>query len=361
MAGLWCDHFGQYASSAELLDGVYAENGWALSTANPPRAGASHLRSSGGSQSPYLRRVFGAAKSAAGVAYRFYVPNLPTVEANYLFAFPCIKLFWFLDAAAGCQICVVLGTDGSLVVYRGFYFSDRLNGGAGTLISRSDPCLQARAYNHIEARCYPADSGGTFEVRVNGVTKYNYVGDTLATGLVEVSQWGIGGACGLSGVAYMDIADLHAWDTEAGEGPVDFVGNAGVMRRKLNQDTAVADWALSTGASGYPLLVDKDDATYIEAAATGLKSAFLGEDLPAGTEGIVYQQASWRGLKTDASDCDVQPAFISGAEVGTADAQPMTPAETWRWAIIGSDPDSSGAPWTEAAANASAVQFERTL
>lgn len=359
MATLDADHFQQYLNSADLVaGGIYAENnGWAISTANPPRAGGSHLRASSGGGVPRLRRVFGAPKTAgAGVGYRFYCAHLPTEEYADLGLASTWLLGW-LDASANGQMLVMLGTDGGLLLYSGFNYGSPMAGGA-TLVKRVNPCITPGAYNQIEGFCAPGSSGSA-EVRVNGATVLNWTGNTNPSGAGEVSQIFVQHDY-IGGVGTFDLADFHMWDTLAGEGATDFVGNVGVLRRELSADTATAGWSKSTGVSGYPLLTDKSDGSYVEADSTTLKSAFAAGALPGGTTGIVAQVAKFRGLKTDGADCSVAASIISGSSETTINGQALTTAETWRLQVSGKDPATS-APWTVSGANASTPAITRTL
>lgn len=351
MSGLWCEHFQQYANVGQLLDGVFAQNdGYAFDTSAPPRAGATYLSCT--SVEPLrLRRVFGAPKAGAGFGYRMFVAKLPDFDDRNT---GC-HIATFLSAGGLGQIAAYLGSDGSIIVARGPIGA--ANSGNGTQIGRSSPCITARTWQHIEAKIVPDPTAGTFEIRVNGVTVFNYTGNTDPNATAEVSQMLIQSPAGAN---YFGIADLHAWDTTSGNGPSDFAGNVGVLRRTLNADTATADWALSTGSTGYALLIDKSDASYVEADTTTLKSAFGAASLPAGVTGILYQQVSFRGQKTDAADCDVAPSMKSSSAETTVTGQAMTEFETWRWGIFGLDPNTSSA-WTLANANASKAAITRTL
>lgn len=347
MSGLWCEHFKEYASTTQLLDGVFAEiGGWAITTAAPlPRAGASWLAGPGDGSK--WRRIFGAPKTAAGVGFRFYADQLPSIDGNNGESI----LAGFTTAGNLWQGGIALGADGGVIVFTGG--SDL---SAFTVVGRSPPAITARTWQYVEVKIAPATSGGSIEVRVNGTTVHTFTGDTDPQTAGEVSQVFVKDGQDYHG----GYVDLHAWDTNSGNGPSDFVGNSGVFRRELNGDTATADWSLSGGSTGYTLLIDQDDTTFIEADTTTLKSAFQAGDLPVGTSAILYQQVKMRGLKTDSADCDVAASMISGADETTVTGQAMTSLDTWRWSIFGDDPATS-APWTLAAANASDPAVTRTL
>lgn len=360
MSGLWCEHFQEYANDSQMLDGVFAAMSWARTTGSPsipaPRPGATFLVSSTIHEGNAVvwRRIFGGPKTGAGFGFRFFIDALPSVDpiapgghniSSYI-------LGGFLTASGFGQMMAAVGSDGGIIF---------MQGGAGvgtaTIVHRTPPVLTARTWQYLEMKCVPLTSGGSFEVRVNGSNAGTYTGNTDIQNVGEVSQ-----AVGYGpDFQQYGIADLHAWDTNAGNGPSDFTGNVGVLRRELDADTAHADWALSTGATGWSLLVDQDDTTLIEADSPSgsPKSAFQAGSLPTGTSGILYQQVKFRGLKTDSADCDVAPSMISAGVETAVTGQHMTSLETWRWGIFGNDPNTS-APWALAAANASEPAVTRT-
>ena len=116
-----------------------------------------------------------------------------------------------------------------------------------------------------------------------------------------------------------------------------------------------------SGVPAYTLLQDNDDATYIEAPTAGLEESFMAAPFPADVIGVVYQQANYRAYKIGAGDCDIAPGFISGGILFECPALPVAPAPTWYWGINSDDPDTSGAPYSVVAANASKLALIRTL
>lgn len=356
MGAQWCESFQVYPSVANMLQGVWSQidADWTISTVKPA-SGVQGMHCSGVlSAWPAMRRIFREAVVTAGVAFRFWVSNLPTNEG----AVGAMMLSTFLDVAANVQVSFVLGTNGAIVCYGGGdYQAGAGNLNHATLLTRSNPCIIPAAYNHIECKVSPGNPG-TIECRVNGVTVINFVGDTL--GHNEVGQWAVGGAATVNGVADMYYGDLHAWDTLATPGPQDFVGNSSVRTRAFNADTATAGWTLSSGSVGYVLLSDNSDATYIEADTVGLESAFKAGNFDADVVAVVYQQANFRGLKLDAGDCDITPGFVSSGVTAAGTVAIMTPGETWFSSVSATDP-ATGVPWTITGAQAAAVEFTRTL
>jgi hypothetical protein len=356
MAGLWCENFQVYPSTANMVEGAWAQvdGGWSLSTVNPPEGGQ-NLRA--GNNAGNIRRIFGADKETAGFAYRFYMPALPSIDISVLNTL-CLAIF--LDSSARTSCIVVCGTDGSVIVKTGqvwpFSFAS-----TWSVIDRSEPCILPAAYNHIEFAVTPAASDGSIEIRVNGVTVLNFTGDTIGLSDGTVSQVAVFEGDG-NGSAPFDVSDMHAWDTLPGQGPQWFVGNAAVLTRPLDSDSSPEEWTpSSSGGPTYELLQDNNDSTYIDAPESGLEEAFGAAAFPDDVIGVVYQQVNFRAAKVGAGDCDVTPGIISGGILAEAAACIMTPQFSWYWGIIADDPDTSGAPFSVDAANASKLALVRTL
>lgn len=362
MAAEWCDHFEGYPSVASMLQGAYAQvdTGWAISATNP-RTGAKCMRNNGSISSSvaYMRRTFKSGRTLAGIGMGLFVPQLPTAESGFDFLTamkPCI----FLAPGGNGQVMFILGTDGAIVAYSGFNFP---GGGGATYLGRSDPAVIAGAYNQLEFKVGIEADTGFLEARVNNESVLNL--DNINTdpqGAGTTSQVAWSGCSGLSGSFNSDYDDLHAWNGEAGEGPTDFVGNVGVIRRRFIQDTAEADFVISSGTDGYAVLDDSDDATYISTPTVGARSGFLAEAFPDGTTGIVYQQVNYRARKSDLGDCNITPGFKqpAGSEYTAGDEVALSEGNSWKWGIVAKDP-ATAAPWDIAGAESAAATFERTL
>ena len=364
MSGFWCDPFDQYADAAHMLQGPWAEVGSFVPSTAKPRTGTKSLFSAGGGSTfTSARRIFGAPVTEAGVAYGLWIDSLPRVENNEFNGGVSQHLFIFTDAAADCQVVITLGTDGAVVPYRGFNWKELGGdfGGFQQAFGRSLPCIVAGSWNHIEAKVVIDPTNGAIEVRVNGATVFNVSGvNTQGTSNTETSQVVVTASASfvtLTTETYID--DMHAWHTD-GTSPSDFVGNAAVVYRPPVNDTADAGWsAFGGGPPVYPLLSDNNDATGIEAATANLTSGFLCANLSSDITGVVYQMASWRGLKSDAGNCTVTPGFKSSGVTVTGAGQPLLTGETWFDAIFPLDPNGN-IPWTPAAASASEITITRS-
>jgi hypothetical protein len=364
MAGLWCENFWVYPSIANMIEGAWAQadSMWHLSTANPPQ-GPQNIRATSTTNWGAIRRILGGNFESAGFAYRFYVPNLPVTDTGSDSLSSCMVLAIFLDNSAKMSCYIVLGTDGSLILVSGADTAWPFGEGQpidGPILQRGEPCVLPAAYNHIEIYGLPAASDGAFEVRVNGVTQLNYSGDTIGSSDGTVAQVAIN--FGPAGVGYIDVGDMHTWNTLPGQGPQWFVGNAAVLNRALDADSSPEEWTpSSSGGPTYELLQDNNDSTYIEADVAELEEAFGAAAFPDDVIGVIYQQINFRGYKVGAGDCDVTPGVISGGILAEAAALVMTPQPSWYWGIIADDPDTSGAPFSVDAANASKLALIRSL
>jgi hypothetical protein len=128
-----------------------------------------------------------------------------------------------------------------------------------------------------------------------------------------------------------------------------------------NGDTAQADFALSTGASGYALLSERppNDADYIETPATTAESDFAIEDGPASLSEVLTLRPFVRAWKDDAGTCKIAPNVKSGATKGTVSDQPLTTAPAYYDSNVPIDP-VTGVPWVAAGLDAAVEVVERT-
>lgn len=351
MALLWCDGFGHYGVTANLLNGVYASvnSGVSISTANP-RTGTHHIRIGGftTSSTSDLRRVLGGAKTTVGIGGAFYWPQLPTDNNTQ-------RLFQFADAANTMQISVISQSTGVIEVFRG--------GGSGTSLGASaTPAVVANAYQHIECIVFFSQTVGTVEVRVNGVTVVSISGvDTCFSALTECSQVYIGGGCGSTGYAQTDLDDIYCYDN-SGSYNNTFIGDRRVLTLFPDANTATADWTAVGAASGY-LCIDEatpnDDTDYITAATVGLVSQFGLQNLPAGISVVNAVVMVERARKTEAGSANTQVSIVSGASTTAGADKPLTEIYTYRQDVFQTDP-ATAAPFTPTAVDALQFKVART-
>jgi hypothetical protein len=376
---LWADGFDHYGTTeANMLDGRYAQAG-----PSGTGAGLSTAVAATGTHSYYfnhaddvsaidgLRKVLPSSKTTLGAAGRFYFPNLPEANASSI-------IFDFLSAlATRSQIAVAVDSNGALRFYRGSNYAT--NGATGTLIATTDPLISTGAFNHIEVQVHIDNTAGWLRVAINGIERYTATDlDTQfdSSGILSVAQhlsfYGLGSIG--SHDFYMD--DYYIYDFE-GDSSVDtdwaptvdgdgvatnFMGDLGAYLLLPDGDTSEADFAKSTGTTGYTLIdeTNPDDTDYIYSVTAGDLSEFTLQDLPPEITYIRGVQVFGRMNKADAGIAKTQLGMKSVAAVEDADERPITTVETYYEDYINVDPNS-GARWTRTSLNNSKVRITRSV
>ncbi len=88
------------------------------------------------------------------------------------------KTIQLLDSASAVQLTVSI-TNGIVQLYRG---------DSSTLLATAAQALQAGVWNYMEVKATIADSGGTFEVRVNEQVWVTYAGDTKYSSTLSTAR-----------------------------------------------------------------------------------------------------------------------------------------------------------------------------
>lgn len=382
---LWTDDFGRYGGSeADMLDGLYAQidtgtNSWNLSTLRPRTGSYSFRLGSSTSGNPpesdqMWRRVFGSVKDAVGFGAAFYMDQLPKVEAvprNFANPPAALVLFEIRTVANLEQITFICGTDGGIACYTGSIWHSGSGPDVGTLLGRSDPCITAASWNHVE--CYVlagiADDGAV-EVRVNGVTVLNLSGvTTCGNGTLDFSQLVGGQMQGnvriFDNNKVLDMADLFAWDTlGSGSANVSFLGDEKAFLNMPTADIATPgyqDWGTSSGSTYYNLINEippDDDTTYIYTSEAPDKVGLTVSNLPPEAKSIRAVVGWCRAKKSDAGVCTLNIGVLSAGVEGWGPDIPLTTAEKYYESIFEIDP-ATGAPWTPAGRNAAKLIYKR--
>jgi len=350
MSILWADPFIQYNNGqSDAIDGAWAELTRAnVSTTYIPRADTKSMSITGGTGGPAARRVYGttiAAGTAAGIALRFYFPQLPVSNGHY-------RLSNFRSNSNANQVYIDCTTTGQ---YRAF-------NGSGTLLGTSEQVITAASWNHFECKVVVDNTVGTVEIRHNGITVLNLTGvDTLNSGDGNIGQWAFTHESNINGEYPYYVSECIAWDGN-GTSNNNFLGTQGVYWLRPNADTVDADWVPSTGSSGFALIsvTPPNDANYIEALAVDDTSTFGLQDLPVDVTSVKAVIPFGRMFKSDSGDNNVQMNIISNASVASGISRPVTTEPTYWWDVIQLNPDGS-VPWSPAAVNAMTLQYDRTV
>jgi hypothetical protein len=318
----WVDGYEQYGATARMLEGVGGAAAWSemnefnLSTANPA-TGTYHMRASASDNfSQRMRRALGQSKQVSALGYRFALTSLPDTEGVAYLA-----LVKFRDVANTEQCRINLGTEGSVHAV-----------GAG-LDHRSDPCIAAGGYHHIETKTKIHNSTGYIEVRVNEVTVLNVTGvDTQTSANAESSQFEFGMYPVVTNTvgSTIDIDDVFAWDDDASDPEntvVDFVGDKGCYFLKPNGDTATSTWTRSTGPTDYTLLdeVPPDGVDYLSDTTGAARTIVQVEALPANVAEVIAMMPVIYARKEESGTVNLRGGVVVGADESyTASDSPST-------------------------------------
>lgn len=357
----WMDGFEHYGSKTHMTEGVggaaawsEVDTQWTLSTTNPA-TGTYHVRltaaSNAGNQN--LRRVWGVAKQVVGLGYRFSVSNLPAIDLTGA----ALVLADIRDASNVHHLAVVMGTDGSVIAVRGADLAAGAMG--GTVLGRSDPCIAAAGYHHIEIKAKIDNTTGYIEVRINEVTVLNVTGvDTQSTANATAAQFSIlqsGNAAQSSpGFGTFDVEDIYAWDddnTDAENTVVDWVGDKGCYFRKPNADTATSGFTRSTGATNYSLIdeVPPSGGTDYLTDSTGTARTIVEvEDLPGNVSEVIAWMPVIYATKEDSGSVTLR----GGVVVGTDESYGPDDSPSTSFAYLSPGPKtidpSTGVAWDNA-------------
>lgn len=341
---LWADGFDHYGDDeTQMLDGPYAAVVSTLSTTRA-RTGIRSLLI-GSSNGNGFRRVWGAAKSTVGIGAAFWNDALPDSNRQRV-------IFGFNDNSNHAQVRFWLTSTGAIQA------TTDINN--TTIIGTSTALVTAAAWNHIEAWVHIHASAGWVEVRLNGVTILNLVGqntDPNVTG--ETSQVFCGALATYFDNVYVD--DVIAAD-DAGPQNNTFVGDRKVLTHVPVADTAEVAWTPSAGAARYAMIdeIPADaDATYDTTSTPGDRMGVTFAALPADISAVVAVILVHKSRKTDAGDCNVTVHAGSGGDEADGNDRAITTQYTYYHDVFEVDPHTA-APFTNAAASAVSMVIERT-
>lgn len=365
----WIDGFEHYGAIARMTEGVgggaawsqadvVTNGGWALSTSSPA-TGSYHMRltqsSAAAVTAKQLRRIFGVASQVVGFGYRFSVTSLPSGEGASDKS--ALILADFRDVSNVSHCTIVMGTDGSVFALRGAQFTSQSI--VGTLLGRSDPCIAAGGYHHIEMKVKIDNTTGYIEVRVNEVTVLNLTGiDTQNTANASAAQVSVGQSGNVladpAGFGTFDLDDPFAWDDDASDAEntvVDWVGDKGCYYLKPNADTATSGWTRSAGSTNYTLIdeVPPGGIDYLTDATGSAKTIVQVEALPGNVSEVIAFMPVIYARKEDSGSVTLRGGVAIGADESYGpDDSPSTAYAYLRPGPKTIDPDT-GVAWANTA------------
>ena len=350
MAIEFMDNFSQYGGDeSKMLDGIYASHGGGILKADPDGVSTGTVFEV--HDDTGLRRVLSSAQTTVGVAFRLWCDALPTLSTTRPL------LFQFSDATNAGQVSLCLETTGILTVKRGGTW------GSTTLGASSVPVITAGAWNHVEMKVLFSQSGGTVEVRINGVQKISLTGqDTCATSNVECSQimFTTKDSNGTNNGINFCIKDLLIWN-DSGSLNNDFMGDCQIVSLLPDGDDSL-NWTPSTGTTGYDLINETtpDDTDYIAADSTPpAASTFTLTDLEPEVVTVKGLMTFVRAFKTDGGTANLQVSMVSGVDEDAGSDRPITVTAT-TWSDISETDPATAAAWTPLSVNAAKLKIDRT-
>lgn len=201
-----------------------------------------------------------------------------------------------------------------------------------------------------------ADTGGRCVVKVDGVTRIDFTGDTLATGVGTATITGllIGG-----GTSADRLADLVVCDEIDGTGigqslPFNtFPGDLNCIRVTPAANGNYTAFTPSTGVN-HAALVDElpaNTSDYNTSTAAGQKDSYTLTDLPATASVLAVRETAYVA-KTDAGAQGVKP-FIreGGTDTLHATSYPLSTTFAYYAGIVRTVCPSTGVAWTVANVN----------
>jgi len=201
-------------------------------------------------------------------------------------------LFTFRDNTGSAQACVCVTSGGTLSLLRGTT--------SGTTLATSSNSLMTGAWNYIEAKITIADSGGVFEVRVNGEVWATFSGDTKYSSTLSTAN-----AIKLGGLP----SAINAWYDDfyicdgAGSSNNTYLGDARVDTIFPSGAGASAQFT-PTGSTNNWENVDEsspnDDTDYNAADTAGYIDSFTFADLSSLSSTILGVQENIIARKDDA-------------------------------------------------------------
>lgn len=332
MALRFVDNFDSYAT-ADVPD-RWTASAAAVIAPGAGRNGTAGLQAAAVSTARHVTKVLDAQGTwIVGFAYQPTIAGPSTI--------PILRL---LDGATvQCDVRVTSG--GNFSVTRN-----------GTLLGTSSLAVALGTYYFLEFKCAIADSGGTYELRVDGVVVVSGTGDTknTANATADRVQLGLTDTFGYAS----NIDDVYVCDG-TGSTHNDFLGDSKAIPGRPTGAGATTAWTPSAGANWECVddAAPDDDATYTESVTPGQVDTFAVPALAATPVAIHGVQVSFNARKTDAGPASVAAVLRSGGVDYVGATVPLSTTYTYVSHIWESDP-ATGLPWTKAGVDACQVGYK---
>jgi len=223
--------------------------------------------------------------------------------------------FKILGAAAG-QTIFVLTSDVSTTAQTTLNVNsdNRLEARNGaTVLATGATVLAVGVWRYIEAKILVANSGGIFDVRIDGGSEFTFTGDTQAQATNEVLGFALASFSGASINASYD--DLYILNSD-GSANNTYLGEQRIQIITPTSDSTVA-FSHNTGTSNFSAVdegtaVPDGDTTYVYATTAGTKDEYGLSDL-TGVNVVAGVKVLTRAGKDDVNAKSVKHGIKSGA------------------------------------------------
>jgi hypothetical protein len=258
-------------------------------------------------------------------------------------------IFQFRDNLGNAQCSLCVTTTGALALMRGTT--------SGTVLATSANAIIGNSWNFIEAKLTIADSGGVFEVRVNGEVWATYTGDTkYSATLATANSIRLSGFPSTIQVWYDDLYICDATgavnNSYLGDVRVDTIFPSGVGASAQFAPTGSStNWENADDAS------PDEDTSYNASETAGHIDSFTFADLTTLNATIMGVQANILARKDDAGTRLLRAVTRVGSTNYEGADLTMTDSYIDHRTIWNQNP-ATAAAWTEAEINAAEFGYK---
>lgn len=280
----------------------------------------------------YLYRATGSTDDTLILGFAGYVETLTNGDVMLRF-----------EDGATVQVQFRFYTDGSISAFRGGTLLG--NSGAGKFLEDT--------WQYYEFKVKFANTGGTVDVRVNGVSVLSLSSqDTQDTANAYATNWRLAGASGYLENLYVD--DLYLADS-TGTVNTDFLGDVKVetLLPNGNGNSSGMTGSDSNQTDNYLLVDDNPVVTtdYVESATEGHKDTYAMGNLASTNVSVYGMQVSLVTQKDDTGSKYLRPVVRSGSTDYAGTSVALNTSWEGMHEIWEQDPNTS-ADWTPTNVNA---------
>lgn len=263
--------------------------------------------------------------------------------------------------AAGNYPVFTLQSDGggtdqlTLATTAGGYLEVRRGTFTGALLATSATPIILNSWHYIEMKATIADSGGMVEVRIDGVSRLSFSGDTRNGGTstnTDVLYFPGYGTSATGSIRVID--DIYICD---GSGAVnnDFLGDIKIETLYPNANGANSQLSGSDGnqIDNYQLVDEVGvpvTSDYVSSAVVGARDTYAFSNLTTSTGPIKGLQINAYANKSDAGSRSIKGLAVSGGSIAIGTARPLQTSYLPHLTVHEVDPNGGGA-WTIASIN----------